>query len=87
MYFVATATLSAKRNWMEGSRGGFGHKREICTGLVGTHCYFEGLIGPRLAHHIAEATRQEISAKNNELLVIERHKAGIQENGLFYVLE
>ncbi len=87
MYFVAMATSSAKRNWMEGSRGGLGHKREICTGFVGVHCCIGGLVVPRLAHHVAKATRQEISVKDNEALVIETYKAGIQENGLFYVLK
>jgi hypothetical protein len=86
-YFVATATLSTKRNWTEGGCEGLGHKREIRAGSVGAHCCIGGLVVPRLAHHIAEAARQEIGAKDNELLVIEMHKAGIQENGLFYVLE
>ncbi len=86
-YFVATATSSAERNWTESGHGGLGHKREICTGLVGVHCCIGGVVIPRLAHHIAKATRQEISAKNNVLLVFEMRKAGIQENGLFYVLK
>jgi hypothetical protein len=70
---------------MECGRGGLGHEREIRTKLIGVHHFIGGLIVPRLAHHIAEATRQEIGAKNKELLVIEMHEAGIQENGLFYV--
>ena len=86
-YFVATATSIAKCNWTEGGRGGLGHKREICARLVGVHCCIGGLVVPRLAHHIAKAARQEIGANDNELLVNEMHKAGIQENGLFYVLE
>jgi hypothetical protein len=64
MYFVAIAMSSAKRNWMEGSRGGLGHKKEICTRLVGVHCCIGGLVVPRLAHHIAKAARCEIGAKD-----------------------
>jgi hypothetical protein len=81
------ATLSTKRNWTESGRGGLGHKKEICAGLVGVHCCIGGLVVTRLAHHIAKAVRQEIGAKDNEALVIETHKAGIQENQLFYVLK
>ncbi len=68
---------SAKRNWMEGGRGGLCHKREICAGWVGIHPWIGGLVVPRLAHHIAISARQEIGAKDNESLVIETHKAGI----------
>ncbi len=83
MNFVATATLGAKGNWVKGSCGRFDHKLEVRAGLVGVHCRCGGLIVPRLAQHIAKATTGEISTKNNELLVIEFHLAGIQENCLF----
>jgi hypothetical protein len=78
---------STERNWTEGGRGGLGHRREIRAKLVCIHCCIGGLVVPRLAHHIAKAVRQEIGGKDNESLVIETQKTGIQENGLFHVLE
>jgi hypothetical protein len=59
------ATLSTERNWTEGGRGGLGHKREIRARSVGVHHCIGGLVVHRLAHHIAEAARQEIGAKDN----------------------